>query len=389
MKYFSYHANALLLFIAILFCYANLQASPAYPGIIKYRQPNGEEINIRLYGDEFLNYRLTEDDYSLLFDEQGYLVYAELDAEGDMAPSKLRATNVQRRPIAEQQFLVSHPKRIAFSKRQVREMEVRKRNLSKASPGKSFANATKQAVVGDRKVLVILVGFADVPFTKSNADFNALMNEPGFGENGACGSVNDYYQYASGGKLNLTAQVVGPYTLSQDMAYYGSNVYVGGSDSKPREMASEALALANSDVDFSQFDSDNNGVVDGVHIIYSGYGEEAGGGADCIWAHKWNVYAKYDGVSINDYSCSPELRNNHGANMTNIGVICHELGHVLGCMDYYDTNYASNGQYQGNGKWDIMASGNWNGNGATPANFNPYVRCYDFGWESPIELNTP
>ncbi len=364
-------------------------ASPAYPGVIKFRQPNGEVVNIRLYGDENVNYRRTEDDYSLLFDEQGYLVYAELDSVGDMVPSKIRVSDVKKRTSAEQMFLSSHAKRLSYSQRQVGEMEARKRTAWTTLPSVSYAAGNKAPVVGDRKVLVILVEFADKGFTKSNSDFQSLMNEPDFSENGACGSVNDYYRYASGDKLNLTAEVVGPYKLSRNMSYYGGNTYGNGSDANPRAMASEALAWADADVDFSQFDADNNGTIDGVHIIYAGYGEEAGGGSNCIWAHKWNVYGNYDGMSISDYSCVPELRGNSGSRMTHIGVICHELGHVLGCWDFYDTDYATGGQYQGTGDWDIMASGNWNGDGATPANFNPYVRCYDFGWETPIELDMP
>ncbi len=387
MKNASYWNKAIF-----AFCFCNLflchamQASPAYPKIIRYRQPNGEFINVKLIGDENLNYRFTEDDYSLLFDKEGYLVYAELDSIGNMVPSKVRASAIGKRLASEQKFLSSHVRHLTYSRSQLAQVEARRKAMN-PSKNKAAASRKKAASVGDKKVLVILVEFADKAFSRSNSDFQALMNETGFNQNGAQGSVNDYYKYASGGKLNLTAHVVGPYTLPHSMSYYGKNTYGNGSDANPRAMAGDALALADPDVDFSKFDSDNDGTLDGVHIIYAGYGEEAGGGSDCIWAHKWNVSGKHDGISISDYSCSPELRGNYGTDMTHIGVICHELGHVLGCMDYYDTDYADGGQYQGNGQWDIMASGNWNSDGATPANFNPYVRCYDFGWETPIELD--
>ncbi len=51
--------------------------------------------------------------------------------------------------------------------------------------------------------------------------------------------------------------------------------------------------------------------------------------------------------------------------MTYIGVICHELGHVLGCADFYDTDYQVGGQYDGTSDWDVMGSGNWNKDGAS------------------------
>ena len=86
------------------------------------------------------------------------------------------------------------------------------------------------------------------------------------------------------------------------------------------------------------------------------------------------------GMKINKYSCAPELRGNKGSGISRIGPHCHEIGHALGAMDYYDTNYATGGEYQGTGKWDVMASGSWNNDGISPADFNPYVKIYNFGW---------
>jgi M6 family metalloprotease-like protein len=43
-------------------------------------------------------------------------------------------------------------------------------------------------------------------------------------------------------------------------------------------------------------------------------------------------------------------------------------------MDYYDTNYDEQGQFEGTGNWDVMAGGSWNADGAIPADFNPYGR---------------
>ena len=77
-----------------------------------------------------------------------------------------------------------------------------------------------------------------------------------------------------------------------------------------------------------------------------------------------------------------------GKKISNIGVICHELGHALGANDYYDTNYAVEGSYEGTGEWDIMASGSWNDDGRLPPNFNPYVRTHDFGWEKQILISS-
>jgi len=166
------------------------------------------------------------------------------------------------------------------------------------------------------------------------------------------------------------------------MAYYGANTSGGGSDIRPRELVTEAVYLADTDVDYSDFDNDGNGSVDGVYVIYAGYGEEYSGvSTDAIWAHAWGIpTVTLDGKTISRYSCSSELRGNSGTNLCRIGVICHEFGHVLGSPDFYDTNYATGGQYSGTGYWDLMASGSWNNSGATPAHHNAYTKVYVYSW---------
>jgi M6 family metalloprotease-like protein len=172
------------------------------------------------------------------------------------------------------------------------------------------------------------------------------------------------------------------------MAYYGANTGSGGFDVNPRALVNEAVNLANPNVDFSEFDNDNDGVVDGVYVIYAGYGEEAGASADAIWAHKWGLSpsVQLDGVWISTYSCSAELRGNSGTGLSRIGVICHEFGHVLGAPDYYDTNYGTGGSYTGTGWWDMMAGGSWNNGGATPAHHNGYTKWKYYNWTTPQEL---
>lgn len=376
----------------ILMCafHLKIDAAPAYPRMIKFRQPDGQYVNIMLHGDEYYHYGRTEDGYSLLLDTNGYFVYAMKDSVGNMICSPFIATDIAKRDVSVNNFLNKTPKQLTFSKFQVKNMNeaIKKRNITSLEKN-NISRSTRKKVIGDRKVLVILVNFNDKKFSCTRDDFDRLINQSGYTSQGAHGSVNDYYKEVSGGQLNLIGDVVGPYTLSRDMAYYGKNIDGYANDVNPQEMAREAVALADADVDFSQYDSDNDGVIDGVHIIYAGYGEEAGGGGDCIWAHKWVSSGECDGVRLREYSCSPELRGNYGTSMTHIGVICHELGHVLGCMDYYDTNYSTDGQYCGTGQWDIMGNGNWNNDGASPANFNPYVRSYDFGWHDPVVLDTP
>ena len=227
-----------------------------------------------------------------------------------------------------------------------------------------------------------------LPISKTQADFNNLFNQVGYTTGGATGSVKDFFSEASYNQFDLTVTVAGPYTASNNMAYYGANDAEGW-DLRPDVLVTEAVNAANAAVNYANFDNDNDGGVDGVYVIYAGYGEEAGAPANAIWAHAWEISpVTLDGKTITTYSCSSELRGTTGTNITRIGVICHEFGHVLGAPDFYDTDYETNIEHDGMGEWDLQASGSWNNSGATPAHPNAYTKVYSYNWASATTLST-
>ena len=353
----------------------------AYPGLIDFKQPDGDIVKIRMKGSEELKWAETEDGYTLLYDTAGNLVYAELDAKGDLSATNLIATNIASRPTEVAKKLQSTPKRLTFSASQMNMA-----NKIQQARVKQMVVAPNSPVVGTRKMLLILVEFSDYSFKNSKNDFEKLMNQLNYTDGGRYGSVRDYYKENSFDQLDLVTDVVGIYRLSNKRSYYGANE--GSSrDKNPQAMALEAITKANADVDFSKYDNDNDGIVDGIHIIFAGPGEEAGGGGDCIWSHSSTVTTTVDGKSTSRYSCSPEIRGSGGSNISHIGVVCHEVAHVLGTKDFYDTNYGTDGEYPGTGDWDIMGTGCWNGEGACPAHFNPFTKIYDYAWAVPIEVS--
>ncbi len=356
-----------------------LKAVPAYPGIIQQKQSDGTTLNYYLFGDEFFSWARTTDEYTIKRNDVGDYVYMVKDSDGDLVLSEVIAHNPESRSQAELLFLSTLETKMFYSKSQMsivqQAIAIRKADEEKLS--RAFPTT------GDRKLICILIGFTDKAFTKTQADFNSLFN-------GATGSVKHYYLENSYNQFNLTVDVAGPYTASQNMAYYGAN-NTSGNDVNPRALVIEAINLADPDVDYAEYDNDNDGWVDGIYIIYAGYGEEAGGGDDAIWAHAWSLAYPLtkDGVKLQRYSCSSELRGSYGTNITNIGVICHEFGHVLGAPDYYDTNYGTGGQYEGTGDWDMMAGGSWNNYGATPAHHNGYTKTKIYNWAPVFILNQP
>lgn len=346
-----------------------MKSIPSYPHYVRIAVGNGFQ-NVLLRGDEHFKYAMTEAGYTLLPKEDCWY-YARNDENGNVVCSSFKLTGDDTPNDSLQSFLHDTPKMLK---------PCHATDKYRLSERKEASKRTSSAI-GTRRVLVILMQFIDKKFKKGREDFDSLFNEESYTEDGAVGSVYDYFLWASYGQLDLHSDVMGPYMTRQEMAFYGGNSGYGGSDKNPYALFEEAINEVTKEVNLSDYDANGDGYVDNIHIIYAGYGEEAGGPSTAIWAHEMTFPPiTVQGMKIDRYSCAPELRNNFGNGISRIGPHCHEIGHALGAMDYYDTDYETSGYYQGTGQWDIMASGSWNNDGITPADFNPFVKIYNFGW---------
>jgi len=366
----------LSLFIIFMVCLQTF-AVPAYPYPITVTQPNGEEVTLLLKGDEFLHWAATLDGYTLLADNDGYFCYAQLNAQGDLEPSSYYATEISNRPPHINAWLHDMKTGLFYSNEQVfNYMQLRE------IADQEYENSRAE-LDGVRKLLVILMQFPDRPLKKTVADFNLLLNQINYTEGGITGSMKDYYLEASYNKFEVTCTVAGPYTTTNNATYYAPS-------SKWGTFAKEAIMAAfNDGVDLSEFAEGNK--LPSFYAIYAGY--DASAGCDekvCIWAHKSQITPlNLGGIQVSTYACSSELRSTSGSMITDIGVICHEFGHSISAPDFYDTNGAPGGDYDGTGDWDIMASGSWNNYGITPPMHNPRTKVYTYKWATVHELSTP
>ncbi len=249
-----------------------------------------------------------------------------------------------------------------------------------ASPNKaglSKALSPKQVY----RTLVILMDFPDKPYTAgyvagSAAAFDSILFSQG---KNPSGSMRDYYFENSYGNFTLQGTVVGWYRAAHNASYYTNNCDgshgMGPYPNNAQRLVEEAVDLADPDVDYSQYDNDGDGYVDGIFIIHAGTGYEETSN-DCeIHSHQWGINSRYrDGVWINTYSIEPE-ESPTNAGLTPIGVFCHEFGHVLGLPDLYDTDYSSAGV----GHWELMGSGSYNGQSRTPAGLSAWSKS-QLGW---------
>lgn len=239
---------------------------------------------------------------------------------------------------------------------------------------------------GKKKGLIILAAFSDKDFAEADpqATFYNIANARHYSEGKFKKSVRDYFLEQSDSLFDLSFDVVGPVKLAHGFAYYGANDE-NGSDLRPGEMVAEACKLVDAEVDYHDYDWDDDGEVDQIFVIYPGYGESEGAPSTTIWPHEWTLSSAIgstltlDGMTIDTYACGNELSGISGKNLNGIGTICHEFSHCMGFPDFYDKyNF-------GMGAWDVMANGSRNGNGFNPAEYTAYERMI-CGWRQPIEL---
>lgn len=371
--------------ITLLLVVVAIQAVPAYPGTAQVRQPDGSYLTLRLLGDEWLNFHTTADGYSVVKDQRGYYVYAELK-DGTLKPTARMAHDAAQRSDNEKVFLAG------VKKYQTPRMSVVSATMkTRVEDTGSQRRAQRRASYYDFskfKGLIVLVQFNDKKF--SRPDYKDILTDmvnkegyTGYDNQKMPGSVRDYFSDNSNGKFKPQFDVVGPYTVN--FSQYDCNV----NDIKSTEVLIAALDSADVDVNFKDYDGDGDKAVDLVYFIIAGNGANyAGNNADLWWPHRsflwkpnsqnWRVYK--DGMFLYDYASSTELAGFTAEPNTiyidGIGTICHEFSHVLGLPDLYDSNYDEEGRSNTPGQWSLMDSGNYANNSFTPVGYSLFERYF-------------
>ncbi len=330
----------------ILLCAVAAYAVPAHPGGFVRTLPDGTQQKVFLHGDEFFHWTDT--------DSIGIL-------PADAQPA--RAARYAQRP-----------------------------NRAIGTP------------YLPERGLVILANFKDLKFQKENtrAEMDSMINGKNYTYNGAYKSVREYFYDQSNGQYHPQFDVIGPVELPDSFAYYGAND-ARGYDQYMGDLVLDACVIADTTfgVDFSQYAKLDGTNVDFVFIYYAGFGENyAGVSADHCWPLQyelkdcdsyinkskhpnWNTERKRDGVNINMFAISNEIRPS--GKREGIGTFCHEFGHVLGLADYYNTDGA--GYYNTLPTyWHIMDRGSWNNNGNVPPSYSPFEKFF-LGWVTPQLLS--
>ena len=229
------------------------------------------------------------------------------------------------------------------------------------TPEEESDDSTLVGLQNEESWLVVIIEFPQLPTGpgKDAERIDTILT----GVDGA----DDYIAEMSGGVSSLSVTIVNT-TYSADSAPSAWGTDTDGSrdvasdGSRPSDLAQEAAIDSLTGLDLSPYDLDSDGVVDRLLFIHTGRAQEVSGRTSDIWSH----FQRFtEPITIGEHQIHHYTMASF---QSGLGTILHEMLHQMGALDLYDVHdETSNSDWNGVGDWDIMASGNWNGNGRIPA----------------------
>ncbi len=410
-----------------------VSAAPYSDGglLTEWTQPDGTELTLRVFGDEFYARTTTKDGYTVVFEPSDNTYYfATLGPDG----KSLVTTGVPAQEKLPEGMAASGaasaasglPKHIKECKDVI--ATTREKNINKFAPDRaanwarrveavvlqrsqsagtslaadpsasssSGSDALAAAISGSRVGLMILAQFPDDPattaadpvnFPTTQAKVVRYCNEAGYTDDGNTGSIRDYYYDQSNGLLTLTHVVTAAVTLPHPRNYYNyadypNNSSLRDSGSAGRALVNDAIAKLKTDgFDFSALSVDSSGNVIATSLLFAG--SDSGVWSRGLWPHSWSLSTRVNvGTTASPRYISKYQCTNAASAALVIGTVCHELGHlVMGYPDFYDYG----GDSEGVGNHCLMGAGNYGNGGKTPAPLDLYLKDFS-GWANITDL---
>jgi len=233
---------------------------------------------------------------------------------------------------------------------------------------------------GEINILIVPVWFNDSTKYISESEkpqIKSDIEKAFFGTEEETGweSVHTYYYKDSYGQLNIQGFVTDWWSCNKN----GKRL----SESATDTLVSDAAKWAKStyDLDYKDFDADHNGYIDCVCLIYGYYDYDSANSInDNLWAYVYWLDNSDNKDPENPAPCSYlfasyDFMYNIGGDTSHCNIdthtYIHEMGHILGLDDYYDTNSVTNpaGGFS-------MQDGNVGGH-------DPFSKL-GFGWIDPL-----
>lgn len=276
-------------------------------------------------------------------------------------------------------------------------------------------NSASAAVTGNFNIPVVFLRYIDSAPTGNRVD-TANFHSVFFSANPQAEaiprpySLKTYYEQVSNDRIAVGGDLLGWVTAPQTFAFVGANCNAIRCSTGLSRLgqflvaALDSLNSATQQVNWAQYDSDNDGYVDFVAFVHPAIGAECTGSqtTNNIWAHRWfmgggglvgsNYVTKtpWPGhagqfIRISDYviqgaqggssSCTPDQ-------IMPVGTLAHETGHAFGIPDLYDASNTG----EGIGEWGLMGSANYS-TPNSPGGWDAWSQV-DVGWVNVDTLTT-
>jgi len=373
---------------------------------LQLTQPNGEELNVFITGDEFFRRVHDSEGYTIVQRADGWYVYADYDAGKDelvpteyiVSPPTPPTGGVQSAPNGEaadsstsvgmtrgdrgslrpglgislKKYMEKRRSYYEFTGRNL--SGARKEDTSVPEGGGTqspLQRAGEAAAAAPKKInnIVICIGFSDTEeMTHPYPMVNGMLNTD------ADNNLRDFYQKASYEKIDLVSHIYPRTTNDTTLRFYRSpnprSDYSGSyTDAeqalKEHALLRDAINWINEhdpiQLNGNELDGDSDGLCDYITFVIYG---PPGGWSDLLWPHQWaltfayntdnnrpKVYLKgKDGVEKRVWSYNFMLDGN--TTYFNVGVFAHEGFHQLGAPDLY--HYDAGSSLKAVGGWDLM-----------------------------------
>jgi M6 family metalloprotease-like protein len=196
---------------------------------------------------------------------------------------------------------------------------------------------------GNVKILVVPVTFSNLQGT--NWEYTTAekkrINDAFFGESTDTSweSLSSYYKKSSYGQLNITGIVTPVYTVAQTTDQFESS---GSAQSVVGGLSSW---LVTNGISSKDYDSDGDGYIDGIELVYkTDKTDLSHGGKDIWWNYTSNTSNSPDKNTPQPHRFFWSLFSYLGQGHYKDGLdldahtLIHETGHMMGLDDYYDYN---------------------------------------------------
>lgn len=328
------------------------------------KQQDGTELHCFASGDEFYNRLHDADGFTIVQAENGYFVYATVDARGNVVPTEYVAG-------------ITDPKTLGLRPNvMISQDDYHKRRQEKTAMMRDVKDSDDEVLNhGVYNNIVVFIKFkGDADMTTSASTMESMFNANGYYDI----SMNNYFKKATYNQLSMVSHYYPMPEGDKIIAYediYPRNYYQpynpttnpeGYTNQAEREFPLLKRAIefiADYVPDTLNIDRNNDGYIDNVIFVVKG---NVGDWSDLLWPHMWSMYgeeAYINGKRVGTFNFQLET-----SSYFSVSTLCHEMSHSLGFPDLY--HYISGTDHLSpSGPWDLMC-----GNANPPQHSSTYMK---------------